>query len=341
PDTFNREGVEEVKVTRAASDDAPTAAMAFKIVTDPYMGQLTYIRLYSGIIRAGDTLYNPRNGKKERVSRLLLMHANKREEVAQIHAGDIAAAVGVKSSTTGDTLCDAKQPVLLEAMTFPEPVIQVSIEPDTKKDEEKLGSSLQKLAMEDPSFKVHVDGETGQTIIAGMGELHLDIICDRLRREFNVACTVGRPKVAYRESITKHIKCVYKHVKQTGGHGQFAHVVFEMFPNAAGLGFTFESKVSGGSVPREYFRAVEDGFKQASQTGHLAGFPMTDIGFVLLDGSHHKMDSSEMAFRTAALQGTRENLSKAGPQLQEPIMVLEVVVPDEYLGDVMGDLNSR
>ena len=341
PATFGRDGVEPVKVLRLVSDDEPAAALAFKIVTDPYMGQLTYLRVYSGHLRAGDTVYNPTKDRKERIARLLRMHANKREEIEEIGAGDIAAVVGLKATTTGDTLCDQKNPVILETMDFPDPVIEIAIEPETKQDEERLAISLQKLALEDPSFRVHVDSESGQTIISGMGELHLEVIVDRLVREFLVTCRIGRPRVAYRENITKRIRCVGRHIKQTGGHGQYGHVIFDMFPNAPGTGFTFESKVTGGSVPKEYFRAVSQGFRQASQHGALAGFPMVDIGFVLLDGSYHEVDSSEMAFRAAAMLGFRENVRKARPQILEPVMTLEVVVPEAYLGDVIGDLNSR
>lgn len=328
-------------ISRPADDGAPTAALAFKIVTDPYMGQLTYLRVYSGELRQGDSIYNASRMKKERIARLLRMHANKREEVSCLGAGEIAAVVGLKQTRTGDTLCDPKHPVILESMDFPDPVIQVAIEPQTPPDEEKLAVSLQKLALEDPSFRVHTDRDSGQTIISGMGELHLEIIVDRLVREFNVGCTVGRPRVAYRECITKHVRGEGKHVKQSGGHGQFGHIIFEMFPNEPGTGFTFESKVTGGSVPREYFRAVEQGFNQAIKSGYVAGFPMVDIGFVLLDGSYHEVDSSEMAFRAAAMLGFRNTVKSAVPQILEPIMALELVVPKDYLGDVIGDLNSR
>ena len=341
PATYQREGQAPVEVVRPADDDAPTAALAFKIVTDPYMGQLTYLRVYSGTLQAGDSIYNVTKGKKERVSRILQMHANKREEIDVLPAGGIGAAVGLKRTTTGDTLCAASDPILLEAMDFPDPVIQIAIEPATREDEEKLAVSLSKIALEDPSFRVHTDTESGQTIISGMGELHLEIIVDRLIRELKVGCSVGRPRVAYRECISKRVRGEGRHVKQTGGHGQFGHIVFEMYPNEAGTGFTFESKVTGGSVPKEYFKAVREGFRQACASGVLAGFPMVDIGFTLLDGTHHEVDSSEMAFRAAAMLGFRNTVRSAVPQLLEPIMALEVVVPDDYLGDVIGDINSR
>jgi len=342
PATWKRaDDVEPTEITRPADDDAPVAMLAFKIVTDPYVGQLTYFRVYSGTVRAGDSVYNPVRGKKERMSRLMMMHANKREEVAELNAGDIAAATGLKYTTTGDTLCDHKEQVLLEAMDFPDPVIQVAIEPATKQDEERLATSLQKLVREDPSFRVHTDPESGQTIIAGMGELHLEIIVDRLVREFSVGCAVGRPRVAYRERITQRVRGVGKHVKQTGGHGQYGHVIFDMFPGEPGAGFTFESKIHGGSVPREYFNAIREGFRQATEGGALAGFPMVDVAFELLDGSYHEVDSSEMAFKAAAMLGFRNTVHKAAPQILEPVMALEVVVPEDYLGDVIGDINSR
>ncbi len=341
PDTWQKEDVEPVTIERPADDTAPMSGLAFKIVTDPYIGQLTYLRVYSGRLAQGDAIFNATRGKKERVSRILRMHANKREEVSELHSGDIAAVVGPKFTTTGDTLCAKDAPILLEAMDFPDPVIRVAIEPKTREDEEKLAITLQKLALEDPSFKVSVDPESGQTIISGMGELHLEIICDRLVREFGVGCRVGRPRVAYRECISKRVRGVGRHVKQTGGHGQFGHVIFEMFPNAPGTGFTFESKVTGGAIPREYFRAVEQGFQQAASSGYLAGFAMVDIGFVLLDGSYHEVDSSELAFRAAAMTGFRETVGSAGPQILEPVMAMEVVSPEEYLGDVIGDVNSR
>jgi elongation factor G len=341
PSSAGHDDTDAVTVLRKADPAAPVAALAFKIATDPYVGQLTYLRVYSGTINSGDTLMNSIKGKRERIGRLVRMHANKREDIKHIQAGEIVAVLGLKNTTTGDTLCDIKDPVILESMSFPDPVISVAIEPNTKDDEERLGTSLAKLALEDPSFRVRVDHETGQTIISGMGELHLEIIADRLRREFKVGCQVGQPQVAYRESVAKRAKGNYKHVKQTGGHGQYAHLIFEMFPTEPGEGFTFDSKVTGGAIPKEYFNAIRAGFKEAVQAGPLAGYPMTDVGFVLLDGSHHEVDSSEMAFKTAALMGFREVVSKAQPHLNEPVMALDVVVPEEYVGDVISDINSR
>ena len=341
PATVGVEGVQPVMVLREASDTAPVSALAFKIITDPYVGQLTYTRVYSGVLRSGDVVVNPRTGKRERISRLLRMHANKREEIAEAGAGDIAAVLGLKHTVTGDTLCAQDAPVVLEAMDFPAPVIHVAIEPLTKQDEEKLAIALSKLALEDPSFKVHTDPESGQTIIAGMGELHLEIIADRLRREFHVGCAVGRPRVAYRERVTRTVRGEGRHVKQTGGHGQYGHVVFEMGPNEPGTGFTFESRVTGGAIPREYFKAIREGFREAAEGGALGGFAMVDVGFVLLDGTYHEVDSSELAFKAAAMLGYRNTVKSAGPQVLEPIMALEVVTPDDYVGDVIGDINSR
>ena len=334
PDT----GAEE---ERAADDAAPFSALAFKIMTDPYMGQLTYFRVYSGILEAGNYVINSTKGKKERIGRLLKMHADKREEIKEICAGDICATVGLKYTITGDTLCDESKPVILEAMEFPEPVLSVAVEPKTKGDQDKLSVALQKLAQEDPSFRVRVDEETGQTIIAGMGELHLEIIVDRMMREFKVEANVGNPQVAYREAITKSVSGEGKYIKQSGGRGQYGHVCIELHPQEPGTGFVFENKIVGGSVPREYIPAIEKGIAEAMETGCLAGYPLEDLKAVLFDGSYHDVDSNEMAFKIAASMAFKELSKKAGPVILEPIMKVEVVCPDEYTGDVMGDLNSR
>jgi len=328
-------------VVRHTSDDEPFAALAFKIMTDPYMGQLTYFRVYSGWLEAGSYVLNSTKGKKERIGRLLKMHANKREEIKEIYAGDICATVGLKYTITGDTLCDENKPVILESMEFPEPVISVAIEPKTKADQDKLSMALNKLAQEDPSFRVKVDEETGQTIISGMGELHLEIIVDRLMREFKVEANVGNPQVAYRETIRKKSTYESKYIKQSGGRGQYGHVVLEVEPQEPGAGFKFINKIVGGVIPKEYIPAVEKGIVEAMDTGVLAGYPVVDVAVTLLDGSYHEVDSSEMAFKIAASIGFKEACKKASPVLLEPIMKVEVVVPDEYMGDVMGDLNSR
>lgn len=331
-------GEEEV---RESSDDAPFAALAFKILTDPYMGQLTYFRVYSGHLDAGSYVLNSSKNKKERVGRLLKMHANKREEIKEIYAGDICATVGLKYTTTGDTLCAEDKPIILESMEFPEPVISVAIEPKTKADQEKLSSALNKLAQEDPSFRVKVDDETGQTIISGMGELHLEIIVDRLVREFKVEANVGNPQVAYREAIKKKVNQEGKYIKQTGGRGQYGHVWLEIEPLEPGKGFEFVNKIVGGTIPKEYIPAVEKGVIEALESGVLAGFPVVDVRVTLYDGSYHEVDSSELAFKIAASICFKEAMKKADPVLLEPIMKVEVVVPDEYMGDVMGDLSSR
>ena len=329
-------------VIRKASEDEPFSAIAFKIMSDPFVGKLTYFRVYSGKLKSGSYVYNASKEKKERVGRILEMHANHRDDVTEVGAGDIAAAVGLKGTTTGDTLCDSSSPVILEAMEFPDPVIFVAIEPNTKADQDKLAESLMKLAEEDPTFKVRSDEETGQTIIAGMGELHLEIIVDRLLREFKVDANVGRPQVAYREGITKSVeKAEGRFVRQTGGRGQFGHAVIKMEPNEYGEGFSFENKIVGGAIPREYIPAVETGIIEAMETGVLAGFPMEDVKVELIDGSFHEVDSSEMAFKIAGSMAFREAAKKAHPVLLEPIEDVEVVVPEEYMGDVMGDLNSR
>ena len=326
---------------RKASDDAPFAALAFKIMNDQHVGQLVFLRVYSGTLEAGSGVYNSTKGKKERVGRLLRMHANKKEEVPSIAAGDIAAAIGLKLTTTGDTLCDPDKPIVLEAMTFPEPVIAVAIEPKTRADEEKLGVALSRLALEDPTFRVTTEEETSQTLIHGMGELHLEIIVDRLLREFRVEANVGKPQVAYRETIRRKGEAQGKFVRQTGGRGQYGDVYIEVEPNEAGGGFVFENKIVGGSVPREYVPAVEKGIKEAMETGIMAGYPMVDIKVHLTDGSYHEVDSSEMAFKIAGSMGFKEACRKAKPALLEPVMDVEVVTPEEYMGAIVGDLNSR
>jgi elongation factor G len=335
-----KEGSDE-EVERKSSDDQPFSALAFKIMTDPYVGQLCFFRVYSGVIQSGSYVYNSTKGKKERIGRILQMHANKREEIKEVRAGDIAAAVGLKNTTTGDTLCDDSDAVILESIEFPEPVISIAIEPKTKADQEKLGLSLQKLASEDPSFRVRTDEETGQTILSGMGELHLEIIVDRLMREFKVEANVGKPQVAYRETISKKVKVEGKFVRQSGGRGQYGHVWLELEPQEPGAGYEFVDAIKGGVVPREYIPAVDKGIKEAMDTGVLAGFPVVDIKVSLIDGSYHDVDSSEMAFKIAGSMGFKDGCSKASPVLLEPIMSVEVVVPEEHMGDVIGDLNSR
>ena len=326
---------------RHASYDEPFAALAFKILTDPYVGQLTFIRVYSGLMESGSYVYNATRDKKERLARILRMHANKREEIPVLGAGDIAAAVGLRETYTGDTLCDPNHPILLEAMEFPEPVISVAVEPKTKADQEKLSIALQKLAKEDPSFRVSTDHETGQTIISGMGELHLEIIVDRLKREFKVDVNVGRPQVAYRETIRKEVTSEGKFIKQTGGRGQYGHVWLKIEPLEPGKGFEFYETIKGGVVPKEYIPAVEAGVKEAMETGVVAGYPMTDIKVTLFDGSYHEVDSSEMAFKIAGSIAFKEGAKKANPVLLEPIMEVEVTTPEEFMGDVIGDLNKR
>ncbi len=329
------------EIERKASDDEPFSALAFKIMTDPFVGQLCFFRVYSGVLNSGSYVYNSTKEKKERIGRILKMHANKREEIKEVYAGDIAAAVGLKYTTTGDTLCLDDNPVILESIEFPEPVISIAIEPKTKADQEKLGISLSKLASEDPSFRVKTDEETGQTIISGMGELHLEIIVDRLMREFKVEANVGKPQVAYRETITKKVKVEGKFVRQSGGRGQYGHVWLEVEPQEPGKGYEFVDAIKGGVVPREYIPAVDKGIQEAMDTGVLAGFPVVDFKVTLIDGSYHEVDSSEMAFKIAGSMGFKEGCSKATPVLLEPIMSVEVVVPEEYMGDVIGDLNSR
>ncbi|HUO75996.1 MAG TPA: elongation factor G [Thermodesulfovibrionales bacterium] len=332
---------DDSEVVRKANNDEPFSALAFKVMTDPFVGQLTFIRVYSGVLSAGSYIYNSTKDSKERVGRLLRMHANKREETKEVAAGDIVAAVGLKNTLTGDTLCDEKHPVILESIEFPEPVISVAIEPKTKADQEKLSQSLAKLAQEDPSFRVSFNEETGQTIIAGMGELHLEIIVDRLLREFKVGANVGKPQVAYKETIRMASKAEGKFVRQSGGRGQYGHVYIELEPAEAGKGFEFVNKIVGGTIPREYVPAVEKGVKEAMDTGVLAGYPVVDVKAVLYDGSYHEVDSSEMAFKIAGSMAFKEAAKKAKPVILEPIMSVEVVTPEEYMGDVMGDLNSR
>jgi elongation factor G len=326
---------------RKASDDAPFAALAFKIMNDQHVGQLVFLRVYSGTLEAGSGVYNSTKDKKERIGRLLRMHANKKEEVEAVAAGDIAAAIGLKLTTTGDTLCEPDRPIVLESMTFPEPVIAVAIEPKTRADEEKLGVSLSRLALEDPTFRVTSDEETAQTLIHGMGELHLEIIVDRLLREFKVEANVGKPQVAYRETIRKMAEAQGRYVRQTGGRGQYGDVYLEVEPNETGKGFEFENKIVGGTIPREYIPAVEKGIKEALDTGVLAGYPIVDIKVRLTDGSYHDVDSSEMAFKIAASMGFKEACRRAKPVLLEPVMDVEVVTPEEYMGAIVGDLNSR
>ncbi len=326
---------------RPASYDAPFAALAFKILTDPYVGQLTFIRVYSGLMESGSYVYNATRDKKERLARILRMHANKREEIPVLGAGDIAAAVGLRETYTGDTLCDPNHPILLEAMEFPEPVISIAVEPKTKADQEKLSIALQKLAKEDPSFRVSTDHETGQTIISGMGELHLEIIVDRLKREFGVEVNVGKPQVAYRETIRSEVTQEGKFIKQTGGRGQYGHVWLKIEPLERGKGFEFYETIKGGVVPKEYIPAVEAGVKEAMETGVVAGYPMTDVKVTLFDGSYHEVDSSELAFKIAASMAFKEGAKKANPVLLEPIMEVEVTTPEEFMGDVIGDLNKR
>jgi len=329
------------EVQRKADDKEPLSLLAFKIMSDPYVGRLTYFRVYSGTLSAGSYAYNSTKDKTERIGRLLRMHANKREEIDSVHAGDIAAAIGLKYTTTGDTLCDEKHPILLESMEFPDPVISVAVEPKTKADRDKLSVALQKLAEEDPTFRIRYDEETNQTIISGMGELHLDIIVDRLKREFKVGVNVGQPQVAYKESIKNKVKQEGKFVRQTGGHGQYGHVYLEIEPLERGKGFEFVNSIVGGVIPKEFIPAVENGVKEAMETGVVAGYPVVDAKVTLYDGSYHEVDSSEMAFKIAGSMAFKEGAKKAKPYILEPIMDVEVSIPEQYLGDVMGDINSR
>jgi len=327
--------------TRRASDDEPFAGLAFKIMTDPFVGQLIFFRVYSGVVNSGDTIYNPVKRRKERIGRILQMHANQREEIKEVRAGDIAAAVGLKEATTGDTLCDPDKIIVLERMEFPEPVIHVAVEPKTKSDQEKMGIALNRLAQEDPSFRVRTDEESGQTIISGMGELHLEIIVDRMKREFGVEANVGAPQVAYREAIRKQVEIEGKFVKQSGGKGQYGHVWLKMEPNEAGKGFQFVDAIKGGVVPREFIPAVEKGLEDTLPNGVLAGFPVVDVKVTLFDGSYHEVDSNENAFKMAASMAFKDGMRKANPVLLEPMMAVEVETPEEFMGNVMGDLNSR
>ncbi|MBK7235640.1 MAG: elongation factor G [Sterolibacteriaceae bacterium] len=331
---------EEVGLRRAA-DDEPFAALAFKIMTDPYVGQLTFFRVYSGVVKSGDTIYNPGKGRKERIGRILQMHANQREEIKEVHAGDIAAAVGLKEATTGETLCDPDKIITLERMVFPEPVIHVAVEPKTKVDQEKMGIALNRLAQEDPSFRVRTDEESGQTIISGMGELHLEILVDRMKREFGVEANVGAPQVAYREAIRKSVEQEGKFVKQSGGRGQYGHVWIKLEPNEAGKGYEFVDAIKGGAVPREFIPAVNKGLEDTLPNGVLAGFPVVDVKVTLFDGSYHDVDSNENAFKMAASMAFKDAMRKASPVLLEPMMAVEVETPEDFMGNVMGDLSGR
>jgi elongation factor G len=332
---------DETEGVRNSTDDEPFASLAFKIATDPYVGTLTFFRVYSGVLNSGDTVYNPVKGKKERVGRILQMHANSREEIKEVRAGDIAAAVGLKDITTGETLCDMNKVITLERMEFPDPVISVAVEPKTKADQEKMGIALGKLAQEDPSFRVHTDEESGQTIISGMGELHLDIIVDRMKREFKVEANVGRPQVAYRETIRKSVEAEGKFVRQSGGRGQYGHVEIRLEPLSSGAGYEFENSIVGGVVPREYINSVNKGIQEQIGNGVIAGYPVVDVKATLFDGSYHEVDSSEMAFKIAGSIAFKNAATKAHPVLLEPLMKVEVVTPEDYMGDVMGDLNRR
>jgi elongation factor G len=333
--------VTHAEVLQVVDDSAPFSALAFKIAADPYVGKLAYFRVYSGHLKAGSYVLNGAKGKKERIGRILQMHANHREEMDVVYAGDIAAAVGLKETFTGDTLCDPNHPIVLESIVFPEPVIEVAIEPKTKADQDKLGIALQRLAEEDPTFRVHTDEESGQTRIAGMGELHLDVLVDRMVREFKVAANVGRPRVSYRETIRRVSEGNYRHVKQTGGKGQYGHVVIKIEPNEPGKGYEFVDKIVGGTIPREYIRPIDMGIREALETGPYAGYPMVDVKVTLFDGSFHEVDSSEMAFRIAASMALKEAAHKASPVILEPLMRVEVTLPEQFLGDVIGDINAR
>ena len=332
----------ENEIELPPDDNAPLSALVFKIVSDPYVGKLAYFRVYSGKVVTGATVLNPVKGKRERIGRMVRMYADRREDITEVYAGDIGAVLGMKDSFTGDTLCDLQHPVVLESISFPEPVISIAIEPKTSSDQEKMGEALRRLSEEDPTFRVRTDETTGQTIISGMGELHLDVLVDRMLREFRVSANIGRPRVSYRETISHSVEQInYKYVKQSGGHGQYGHVVFKLEPLERGGGIVFENKVIGGAIPREYFSAIDKGIKEASESGVLAGYPVADIKVTLIDGSYHEVDSSEMAFKMAAIFAFKEGVQKGGPILLEPIMKVEVVMPEEYLGDVLGQLNSR
>lgn len=334
-------GNEEVEISRSASDEEPFAALAFKIATDPFVGTLTFFRVYSGVVKSGDSIYNPRKDAKERLGRLLQMHSNSREEIQEVRAGDIAAAVGLKDLITGDTLCDVNHIIAIEKMEFPEPVISVAVEPKTTGDQDKMAAALQKLAQEDPSFRVATDDDSGQTIISGMGELHLDIIVDRMRREFKVDANVGNPQVAYRETITRAVEQESKFIKQSGGKGQYGHVKIKLEPLEQGAGYEFVNQISGGVIPKEYIGPVDKGIQEQMESGVLAGYPMVDCRVTLYDGSFHEVDSSEMAFKVAGSMAFREGAKNASPVLLEPIMKVEIVTPEDYMGDVVGDVNRR
>jgi elongation factor G len=338
---FNPDKGPDAIEERPASDDAPFAALGFKIMTDPFVGQLTFIRVYSGVLTAGSTIFNSTKQKNERIGRLLKMHANKREEIKEVYAGDIAAAVGLRTVSTGDTICDQKKPIVLESMDFPEPVISLAIEPKTKADQEKLGQGLGELMAEDPTFRVKTDQATGEVVIAGMGELHLEIIVDRLKREFNVEASVGRPQVAYKETLTRPADGEMKYAKQTGGRGQYGHVKIHLYPGEPGTGYVFENEIVGGTIPKEFIKPIDEGIKEALTRGVLAGYPVDDVRIELYDGSYHDVDSSEMAFKIAGSMAFQDAAKKAKPVLLEPVMRVEVVVPKEHMGDVMGNLSSR
>ncbi|HDD56202.1 MAG TPA: elongation factor G [Chloroflexi bacterium] len=342
PPVEGNEPKSEESISRSPDDNEPLSALVFKIVTDPYVGRLAYIRIYSGVIEQGTSVFNPGKAKRERIGRLIRMYADRREDITTAGAGDIAAVLGLKNSFTGDTLCDPKSPIILENITFPDPVIMVAIEPKTAADQDKLATALQKLSEEDPTFQVRVDGDTGQTLISGMGELHLEVLVDRMLREFKVQARVGRPRVAYKESITRPVEKVdYRHVKQTGGHGQYGHVVLNLEPLGDGSGIVFEEKIKGGAIPREYIPAVEKGILSAAESGVLAGYPVTDVKVTLVDGSFHEVDSSDLAFKMAGSMAFRQGIQKGAPVLQEPIMRVEVVIPEDFLGDIIGQINAR
>ena len=336
--THPKTGVEE---ERKAADDQPFSAIAFKILSDPFVGKLTFVRVYSGTLNSSSYVYNSKSGSKERIGRLVRMHANKKEDIETIMAGDIAAVVGLKGTTTGDTLCDEERPIILEAITFPDTVISVSIEPKTRADQDKMGMALNRLSDEDPTFKIKTDEETGQTIMSGMGELHLDILVDRMKREFNVECNVGKPQVGYKETIKKKVEAEGKYIRQTGGKGQYGHCYIELEPQPAGKGYEFVNAIVGGSIPREYIPAIDKGIKEACEGGVLAGYPVIDVKVTLTDGSYHDVDSSEMAFKIAGSMAFKDGFKKASPVILEPIMDIEVVIPENYLGEVIGNLNSR
>jgi elongation factor G len=341
PETHGKNPDNGEVITRKADDKEPFAALAFKIMADPFVGQLTFIRVYSGQLKTGDSVLNVRTGKTERIGRLLKMHANKREEISEILAGDICAAVGLKNVGTGDTICNDDHPIALESITFAVPVISVAVEPKTKADQEKMGMALQRLAQEDPTFKVHTDPDSGQTIISGMGELHLEIIVDRMMREYKVEANVGKPQVAYRETIRRHAEAEGKYIRQTGGKGQYGHAKIYLDPQPPGLGYEFVNDITGGSVPKEFIKPIDQGIREALEGGILAGYPMVDVKATLYDGSYHDVDSNEMAFKIAGSMAFKEAARKASPVLLEPVMAVEVVTPEDYAGVIMGDLSSR